>query len=108
MKKVGDLFAELGFKADASDSVKRAFVENLVRSANESSRMSGAKAFVSNAPKNPETQAQKVAQASPAKETKRSQASKSSPDQLSFDFGADSPSSLVSHVSESKSQLRSS
>ncbi len=33
MKKVGDLFAELGFREDGSESVKRAFVENLVRAA---------------------------------------------------------------------------
>ena len=33
MKKVGDLMAELGFRAEGSDSVKRAFIENLVRAA---------------------------------------------------------------------------
>lgn len=33
MKKVGDLFAELGFREDGSDSVKRAFIENLVKAA---------------------------------------------------------------------------
>ena len=38
MKKVGDLMAELGFKPEGSDSVKRAFIENLVRTANENSR----------------------------------------------------------------------
>lgn len=35
MKKVGDLFEELGFRKDGSDSVKRAFVENLVRAATQ-------------------------------------------------------------------------
>ena len=35
MKKVGDLFEELGFRKDASDGVKRAFVENLVRAAGQ-------------------------------------------------------------------------
>lgn len=39
MKKVGDLFADLGFRPDASDSVKRAFVENLVRAAGVSERV---------------------------------------------------------------------
>jgi hypothetical protein len=33
VKKVGDLFAELGFREDGSDSVKRAFIENLVKAA---------------------------------------------------------------------------
>ncbi len=33
MKKVGDLMAELGFKPEGSDGVKRAFIENLVRAA---------------------------------------------------------------------------
>ena len=33
MKKVGDLMAELGFREDGSDSVKRAFVENLMKAA---------------------------------------------------------------------------
>ena len=33
MKKVGDLFEELGFRKDASEGVKRAFVENLVKAA---------------------------------------------------------------------------
>ena len=33
MKKVGDLMAELGFREEGSDGVKRAFIENLVRSA---------------------------------------------------------------------------
>ncbi len=36
MKKVGDLFEELGFRKEGSDSVKRAFIENLVKAANES------------------------------------------------------------------------
>lgn len=35
MKKVGDLMAELGFRKEGSDSVKRAFIENLVRAAGE-------------------------------------------------------------------------
>ena len=33
MKKVGDLMAELGFKPEGSEGVKRAFIENLVRAA---------------------------------------------------------------------------
>ncbi len=33
MKKVGDLMAELGFRPEGSESVKRAFIENLVRAA---------------------------------------------------------------------------
>lgn len=33
MKKVGDLFQELGFNANASDDVKIAFIKNLVRAA---------------------------------------------------------------------------
>ena len=33
MKKVGDLFEELGFSANGSDDVKIAFIKNLVRSA---------------------------------------------------------------------------
>ncbi len=33
MKKVGDLFQELGFNENASDEVKIAFVKNLVRKA---------------------------------------------------------------------------
>lgn len=33
MKKVGDLMAELGFRKEGSDSIKRAFIENLVRAA---------------------------------------------------------------------------
>lgn len=33
MKKVGDLFEELGFRKDGSDGVKRAFIENLVKAA---------------------------------------------------------------------------
>lgn len=104
MKKVGDLFAELGFKADASDSVKRAFVENLVRAANESSRNRGAKPFATNAPKTQETQAVKATPPAHAKESKKS----APPHQLSFDFGADSTSPLSTQVSESKSQRRSS
>ena len=36
MKKVGDLFEELGFRKDGSEGVKRAFLKNLVRAANES------------------------------------------------------------------------
>ncbi len=35
VKKVGDLFEELGFRKEGSDSVKRAFVENLVRAATQ-------------------------------------------------------------------------
>jgi hypothetical protein len=35
VKKVGDLFEELGFRKDGSDGVKRAFVENLVRAAGQ-------------------------------------------------------------------------
>jgi hypothetical protein len=33
VKKVGDLFADLGFREDGSDGVKRAFIENLVKAA---------------------------------------------------------------------------
>lgn len=33
MKKVGDLMAELGFNKNAPDSVKEAFIKNLIRSA---------------------------------------------------------------------------
>jgi hypothetical protein len=33
MKKVGDLFQELGFNEKASDDVKIAFIQNLVRAA---------------------------------------------------------------------------
>ena len=33
MKKVGDLFQELGFNASASDDVKIAFIKNLVKAA---------------------------------------------------------------------------
>ncbi len=33
MKKVGDLFQELGFNEKASDDVKIAFIKNLVRAA---------------------------------------------------------------------------
>jgi len=33
VKKVGDLFEELGFRKEGSEGVKRAFVENLVRAA---------------------------------------------------------------------------
>lgn len=33
MKKVGDIFQELGFNAHASDEVKIAFIKNLVRAA---------------------------------------------------------------------------
>jgi hypothetical protein len=33
VKKVGDLFEELGFRKDGSDGVKRAFIENLVKAA---------------------------------------------------------------------------
>lgn len=36
MKRVGELFEELGFRPDAPDSVKRAFIKHLVRAANES------------------------------------------------------------------------
>lgn len=38
MKKVGDLFAELGFRPDASDGAKKAFIENLVRAAGATTR----------------------------------------------------------------------
>ena len=31
MKKVGDLMAELGFREDAPDSVKEAFIKHLIR-----------------------------------------------------------------------------
>ncbi len=33
MKKVGDLFQELGFNVSASDDVKIAFIKNLVKAA---------------------------------------------------------------------------
>lgn len=33
MKKIGDLFSELGFNPEAEDSVKIAFVKNLVKAA---------------------------------------------------------------------------
>ncbi len=33
VKKVGDIFQELGFNADASDDVKIAFIKNLVKAA---------------------------------------------------------------------------
>jgi len=31
MKKIGDLMAELGFKKEASDSVKEAFIKHLIK-----------------------------------------------------------------------------
>ena len=33
MKKVGDLMKDLGFRDEASEGAKRAFIENLVRAA---------------------------------------------------------------------------
>jgi hypothetical protein len=33
MRKVGDLMKDLGFREDASDEVKKAFIKNLIRSA---------------------------------------------------------------------------
>lgn len=112
MKKVGDLFAELGFKADASDSVKRAFVENLVRAANESSRSRGAAPTFETPSERPQTHNQNAApvqpQKSTRKETKKADDVQQAARQLSFDFGSDSTSTLFSEVAESKSQRRSS
>lgn len=33
MKKIGDIMKEMGFREDASNSVKEAFIKNLIRSA---------------------------------------------------------------------------
>ena len=78
MKKVGDLFADLGFRPEASDSVKRAFVENLVRAAGVSERIdSRAKEVATNA----QVASKPVKKASPA-----SASSKASSQQLSFNF----------------------
>lgn len=37
MRKIGDIFQDLGFNKDASDDVKKAFVKHLVRAADRSS-----------------------------------------------------------------------
>lgn len=33
MKKIGDIMKEMGFREDASNSVKEAFIKNLIKSA---------------------------------------------------------------------------
>lgn len=33
MKKIGDIMKEMGFREDASNSVKEAFIKNLIRNA---------------------------------------------------------------------------
>lgn len=42
MKKIGDLMAELGFRQDAPESVKKAFIESLSRSLAEQSATASA------------------------------------------------------------------
>lgn len=76
MKKVGDLMAELGFRPDGSESVKRAFIENLVRAAGGELRRP------TSAP---------IAQAKPT--PAKTQKTRAREEQLSFDFDneADDP-----------------
>ncbi|MES2856912.1 MAG: hypothetical protein V4692_13675 [Bdellovibrionota bacterium] len=41
MKSVGELMAELGFREDGSDDVKKAFIMNLIRSAAQADALRG-------------------------------------------------------------------
>lgn len=53
MRKVGDLMKDLGFREDASDEVKVAFIKNLVRSAYGIEIASSKKAASKPEPKKP-------------------------------------------------------
>lgn len=77
MKKVGDLFAELGFRPEGSDSVKRAFVENLVKAASQNA----------SAVARPPSAASVVP--TPTKPAARTKKAASPETQLSFDFSSE-------------------
>ena len=80
MKKVGDLFADLGFREEGSDSVKRAFIENLVKAAGgEASRKAQTLAHRSSKP---------VPKTSP-KTSHGAPTATARGEQLSFDFNSD-------------------
>jgi hypothetical protein len=98
VKKVGDLFAELGFRPDASDGVKRAFIENLVRAAGASERIDARarEAAKANADEQKSLPTPRTATAvdSALANRKGRKSQSASPEQLSFAFDSeDEPTS---------------
>ena len=79
MKKVGDLFAELGFRPDASDGVKRAFIENLVRAAGSTVKLDARAEDIKSEARSPVSRPEKPRLKSP----------KTDPQQLSFELSFD-------------------